>query len=697
MLPPPREELSLYPGPPDLNGWPSWTLYDPVRNRYFRLGWPVFEILARWDLGEPDAIIETVCAQTTLSVDEQDVSDVLRFLSVNQLLRPRTTTAVASLVARAKAEKLSVFQWLLHHYLFIRIPLVRPDRFLAETLQWVRWVLTPAFFWATLMALAAGLFLVHRQWETFDATLMDTMTPTGLAGYGATLVGVKFVHELAHAYSAKRLGCRVPTMGIAFLVMVPMLYTDVNETWKLPRRRDRLAVGAAGVMAELAVAAWSTALWAFLPDGPLRQAAFMLCTTTWVASVLINLSPFMRFDGYFLLMDALEMPNLHGRAFAAARWWLREVLFALHEPPPEHFAPKVTRRLVAFAFLVWAYRLSLFMGIAALVYHFFIKVVGVGLFAVEIGWFVVMPVTLEIKEWLRRKDALLASRRTLWSFCFALALVLALVVPWHTHVSAPALLKAPRTAGLYAVTGARLARMLVHQGQTVSAGQKLIILEQPDFDDQQVSTAARLASLRYQLAGIGFDAGFRQQSGVLRQELAAAQAENESIQAQQARLIITAPFDGIVTDVLPDLHPGDWVSPRDRLATVKVVTGMAVVEAYISEDDLVRITEGDSARFLAETGGWNSLPCQVVAIDRSPVRLLADPELAKSYGGGIAVRGKESALVPEGAIYRVHLSTGNGVVSAQLRGQVRIEGRAESLIIRGLRSAMTVILREWGE
>ena len=72
-------------------------------------------------------------------------------------------------------------------------------------------------------------------------------------------------------------------------------------------------------------------------------------------------------------------------------------------------------------------------------------------------------------------------------------------------------------------------------------------------------------------------------------------------------------------------------------------------------------------------------------------------ELAKSYGGGIAVRGKESALVPDGAIYRVHLSTSNGVVAAQLRGQVRIEGVGESLINRGLRSAMAVILREWGE
>jgi putative peptide zinc metalloprotease protein len=696
VLPPPREELALFPGPPDLNGWPSWTLHDPVRNRFFRLGWPVFEILARWDLGQPDAIAEAVSEQTTLSVDARDVGDVLRFLTINQLLRPRTTTAVASLVARAKAERQTISQWLLHHYLFLRIPLLRPDRFLARTRPMVRWAFSPAFFWATLIALAAGLFLVHRQWDSFSATLMDLMTPAGLVGYGTALAGAKVVHELAHAYTARRLGCRVPTMGIAFLVLVPMLYTDVNESWKLPRRRDRLAVGAAGVLAELAIAAWSTALWAFLPEGPLRQAAFMLCTTTWVSSLLINLSPCMRFDGYFLLMDTLDMPNLHGRSFAAARWWLREVLFALHEPQPEAFSPRATRRLVAFAFAVWAYRLSLFLGIAVLVYHFFIKIVGAGLFVVEMGWFVVMPITMELAEWRRRKTEVLASRRTLCSAGLAAVLLLLAVVPWHSRVSAPALLKAPKTAGLYAVTGARLTQFLIHNGQSVTAGQTLLVLEQPDFNDQQVSIASHIASLTYQLAATGFDAGFREQSGVLRRELEASRAESNGIRTQRERLVITAPFDGTVTDVLPDLHPGDWISPHDRLATVKAVTGTDVVEAYVDEDNLVRITEGDNARFVADTGAPGFLPCRVVGIDRSPVRLLAEPELAKPYGGEIAVRGKDADLVPDGAVYRVHLAAGTDAVPAQLRGHVRIEGQAESLMMRSARAVIAVVLREWG-
>jgi putative peptide zinc metalloprotease protein len=696
MLPPLREELSLHPGPPASNGASTWSLHDPVRNRFFRLDWPGFEMLARWSLGDAAAVIAVVNSQTTLTVDEDDVADLLRFLTVNQLVRPITRNAFAGLVAAARAQKHSPFQWLLHHYLFFRIPLVRPDRFLAATCDKVRWASSRTFLSLTLVALALGLFLVHRQWDQFRSTLVDMMPPAGLAGYGAALIAAKVIHELAHAYAAKRLGCRVPTMGIAFLVMCPVLYTDVNEAWKLPRRRDRLMVGAAGILAELTLAAWSTTLWAFLPEGPLRQAAFMLCTTTWISTLAINLSPFMRFDGYFLLMDGLDMPNLHSRAFAMARWWLREFLFDLGEPSPEQFSQTAIRRLVAFAFAVWVYRLSLFLGIAALVYHFFIKVVGIGLFAVEIGWFVILPVAMEIKEWRQYKAEIITSRRSRWTMAALGAGILLTVVPWHSHVAAPALLKASRTAGLYAPMGAKLLEIRASRSQTVSAGQTVFVLASPDLDGQEARVSARLTSLHYQIEATSFDPTFREQSLALDQELAAERAESLGIAAQKNRLTVTAPFDGLVTDILPDLHPGDWISPKDRLATIKAVADDAVVEAYVEEDDLARLSEGDPAIFLPEGSGWDSRPCRIVSIDRTPVLILADPEIAKPYGGGIAVRGKETALVPDGAVYRVHISGGSTPVPAQLRGTVHIMGRAESLILRASRAAIAVILRECG-
>ena len=104
----------------------------------------------------------------------------------------------------------------------------------------------------------------------------------------------------------------------------------------------------------------------------------------------------MRFDGYFLLMDAWDAPNLHPRSFAMARWRLREMLFGLNAPPPEALAPWKRRAFVVFAFAVWAYRLVLFVTIAVVVYHFFFKALGVLLFAVELGWFVARPLWREV-------------------------------------------------------------------------------------------------------------------------------------------------------------------------------------------------------------------------------------------------------------------------------------------------------------
>ena len=117
----------------------------------------------------------------------------------------------------------------MHKYLFFRIPLVRPDGFLEATLAWVEWVFSRKFLFLTLLALVCGLYLAGRQWDVFLSSLVDLFSLSGLALYDLAYLFVKAVHELGHAYSAKRFGCKVPTMGVAFLVMWPVLYTDTNE------------------------------------------------------------------------------------------------------------------------------------------------------------------------------------------------------------------------------------------------------------------------------------------------------------------------------------------------------------------------------------------------------------------------------------------------------------------------------------
>jgi putative peptide zinc metalloprotease protein len=696
MLAPLREELSIFPGPAAPDGAPSWTLHDPVRNSFFRLGWKAFEILARWQSGGPGAICRSVNRETVLRIDDDDVFAVADFLVANQLVSAAAPSDTSRLMALSAAARRSWFRWLLHNYLFLRIPLFRPDRLLDRTRGLAAWAYSGYFAGATLIAWALGIFLISRQWDVFRATLVDTLTPRGLVQYGLALTFVKAVHEFAHACTAKHFGCRVPTMGIAFLVLWPVPYTDVTACWRLKSRRQRLAVGAAGIVAELVIAAWCTLLWAILPDGPVRQMAFMLAAITWVSSLVINLSPFMRFDGYFLLMDALDVPNLHQRSFDMARWWLREALFDLREDPPEQLGRARDSFLILFAFAVWLYRLAIFVGIAVLVYHFFIKAVGIMLFGVEISWFVVVPITRELKAWWGRRASILARGRAIRSCALATLALLAFIIPWRGEVRAPAMLKATDAVALYLPTSGDLVRQTVQYGQRVKANEPIFVFSSADLQGRRALIEARIRTLQYQIRAAAFDNVLRAESSALRDALAASVSERDALLREADRLTILSPNAGTVVDILPNLQPGDTISPHDRLAILRS-DGPAIIDAYVKETDLARVQPNDRATFYPDTFSRPAVAAHVLTIDRVTTASLTEAELAQTHGGGIAVRGREGAPIPDGAIYRVRLVPDAGLAAqAQIRGVVSISGRTQSVLAGIARSAAAVLVREWG-
>lgn len=696
-LPPLRDELALLDGPAGLDGAPTWSLHDPVRNQFYRIDWTTFEILARWHLGDPAKIVDAIEAETTLSLDEHDVDLVVRFLTDHQLIRPLGEAGTARLVFQEKARHNTLWQWLLHHYLFFRVPLIRPDRWLVSQLPRVELFYSATFLRVTLMALALGLYQVVRQWELFAATLVDTLTWRGAMGYGVALIFVKILHEFGHAFTARRLGCRVPTMGVAFLVMWPVAYTDVNEAWRLTRRQDRLAVGAAGILTELAVAAWATLAWALLPDGTLRGTAFMLATTTWVATVAINASPFMRFDGYFLLSDLLDFPNLHARSFALARWDMRERLFGLGEPVPE-FLPAARRRgLILFAYGVWLYRLMLFVGIALLVYHYFFKALGILLFAVEIGWFVMLPMWKEITEWRSRWPEIKAKgggRGKLW---LLILLLFVAVVPWDFQVSSQGLMRSARHYPLFSPGPAQIEAMPVKPGEAVTAGQMILKLSTDDAEYRRRLAEARFSRLAWQAEVSGLDETLRARQPVTVEELEAAKAELAGTADELKRYTVTAPFDGVLADIAPDLRAGETVGRQQQLGVV-IDPKSWEVETYLTDAEVERVSVGDRGRFLPETPGLPTRTLKVVRIDRDATRALPDAMLAVGHGGEVLVRERNGQLIPERAVYRVVLAVDEGEQPPGhvLRGSVTIYGQPKSLAGDFVRSGAALLIRESG-
>ena len=696
-LPPLREELELEPGSTLRGGAPSWTLYDPVGNRFFRISWLEFEILCRWNLRGAPAIAERISSETALDVDAQDVETFAKFLDDAELLHRFGEEGTRQFVARKAARRHGWLTWLLHHYLFIRIPLLRPDRMLEALLPWLGWVYSRTFLVVTVTAALAGLYLVQRQWDTFISSLPWFFSMEGLALAGLALVGSKCLHELSHGMTAKRFGCQVPSMGVALLVLAPVLYTDTTAAWRLRERSRRLAIGSAGMAAECCLAAYALLLWSFLPDGIFRSIVFVWATTTWVLTVLINVSPFMRFDGYYLLSDFLDVPNLQDRAFALTRHWIRETLFDYGEPPPELWPSRMRRILIAYAVTTWIYRLVLFLGIAILVYHMFFKALGIVLFAVEMWWFIARPVVNELKGWIGRHRGRRLNRRSAITFVAIAVLLAALFIPWRSSVYGPALLGADTRVKLYTQIPGRVAAVHVAVGVGVNAGQDLIKFASPDIAYRLAQAQRTVDSLTAQIQSAAQEPDFRARAQVLAHELEGARSELKAVAIEHDRLTVRAPVAGTVVELAEPLGIGEWMKPGELLGFIIDASG-ARIDAYVEEAELDRIAVGDAAVFVPGDIGAPRVPARIAAIEETAIRTLADPELASLHGGAIATRaGPDQTIIPEVPVYRVKLVPATPVAPRRtVTGTVIIDGKSASIARRAWQRIVSVVIRESG-
>ncbi|QDQ29278.1 HlyD family efflux transporter periplasmic adaptor subunit [Chitinimonas arctica] len=682
----------MHAGPPQADGSPSWMLHDPAANRFYQLGWPAFEILRHWALGWAEPVIERVNGSTTLNIDSEEVAAVSDFLARHNLLLADRPEHTDRLVRQARASKLSHAMWLLKHYLFFRVPLLQPMPLLRRLAPAFEWVCRPRFWWLLAGLAMLGLWLVSRRWDEFTHTFSAYGGMEGVLGIVVSLSIAKVAHEFGHALTAQRFGCRVPTMGVAFLVMMPVLYTDTNEAWKLPSRRQRMLIGAAGMLAELCLAVLATLAWSFLPDGPIRAGAFMLATTTWLATLAINASPFMRFDGYFLLADWMNLPNLHSRAFAMGRCWLRRRLLGLDEPWPEHFAAGRRRFLIAFACATWLYRLVIFLSIAFLVYHLFFKALGLLLLVVELGWFIALPLWSELSVWWRRRAELRWNLQTVRSVLFLAGALLFVALPWRTEVSAPAIMGARDAQTLYAPAPAEVLAVASREGEWVAAGQLLLSLRSPELEAELALAERRAATLRWQMDQQPFHPELLAQGLALGKQWQGAEEKVAGLRRQQAQLAVRAPFAGRVVDASLALRPGTMIPAGERLLGLVGAQGVKG-EAFVDEGNLARLRAHSEAVFIADQTEQAAIHCHLGGIDRLTLASLDQPALASSYGGPIATQRVGQTLVPLAATFRVRLMQceAGAAPLREMTGVAKLRGERSSLLGRGVDGLLAVL------
>lgn len=696
VLPRLREDLVLIDGPPGADGGPTWRVYDPLRHRYIAIDRPTCLVMSLLPAHETaEDLVAAVASQTGRQFSAATLAELLRFMQQQNL-----TEAGAGFDWRTdpgmRLAGHGMVMSLVHSYLFFRIPLFAPERILQATSKLVEPLFRRSVQIGILLIGILGLFLVSRQWETFVHDARFLSTGAGLTQFGIMLFAVKVLHEFGHAHTARRYGCRVPVIGIAFMMMAPVLYTDVTDAWRLQDRSKRLSIDAAGIAVELGVACLATFLWVFLPEGSARQIVFLLATTSWIMSIAVNLNPLMRFDGYYIAADLAGIENLQERAFAFGTWRLREILFGLGHDPPEYLTRTKARFLAGYAWCVWIYRVVLFTAIALAVYAYFFKLLGILLFLFELGYFLARPIVAEVQNWWRLRRKIVSAPRARWTAAGLIAAALLFFIPWSSEVKIPALLEAESVSHVYAPRAARIREVLVRTGAQVRRNDVLVRLEAPDTENQKRLALARLSALQLRLDRALSDKEDREEKLVLEGSKTALIVLLDGLARELGELVVRAPTDGILAELNPVLQPGRWIGMKEPIALVRG-TEQASITGYVSEANLWRIVPGAAAKFVADVHGVPDVSATLTRIATGSTPWIELAELTNMNGGPIEVQADaRQRSVATTSHYGVGFTVAGRVAvpEARQRGSVYIQGAAESYFSAVWRRILKVLVRE---
>lgn len=698
-LPVLRPDLEILPGPTARDGSPTFTLYDPLNRTFHKLGWPeaiILNLLRRplTMLG----LLGRLHRETTLRLAAEDVVGMCQQAMALGLTRDAEIRPVERLMAEHAARKMNPLTWLAHHYIFFRVPLLRPAEFLVRTLPYVRFLAHPLMLRLYFCLSLLGLLMVAPRHEAYLQTFSYFYNLQGLMYYGVVLIAVKVAHEFSHAYVATRFGARVSVMGLAFIVLWPLAYSDVTDAWRLKDRRQRLLIALAGIAAELIIAGLSLLGWALTAPGPLNSMFFVLSSSTLVATLAINLNPAMRWDGYYLLMDLWGVDNLHSRAFDATLWFLRKWLLGVDAPCPE--SALTPRRLTGFVLLslyAWLYRFFLFLGIAVFVYHSTTKALGVLLFAVEVGWFIVLPVWREARRTHATFRGLSLNPRLLATLGVAGGLLLWAGLPLPRGLDLPAVVMASQSQVIYAPFSGQIQYLGAQRQARVGRGQPLVRIGslELDTDLKALASEARvLASQREMLSVGGGDRSLLPQKD---EELAAVEAKLLKLRHQMAQNEVVATMDGDVYEWDDTMFVGRYVSKDTVLG--RVGSGEAkVIYAFIGEDQVEDIKAGQEGTFRGSDDSSEALvviekinPVREEAINDPVLTLMAQRDLAAVSGG------QGGPLVLHDAYYLL-VATVTAGDPAGLRlgqsGELRLFSRPRSLLAQVLRRAYRLVIQE---
>lgn len=636
-LPVLRPDVEFFLGPDEPDGSPSYVIHDPLRGTFEKATWIQAEILRRLRVPTtPEHLLQQLSDGTTIKVSEEDLTRLCANASLKGLTMDSRVADMRAWQVQQQRPRADALVTCFRKLAYLRIPLIRPDAFLERTVGLVRHLAGPAALTAYLCLSTIGVLLLAQRFDAYLATFPYFFNVPGVLAFVFAIVAVKVIHEFSHAYVAKALGNRVPTMGVALIFMFPMAYADVTDSWRMRGRRKRLLIALAGVTAELVIAGLALLVWALSPVGLLKSICFVVSSATLISTLLVNLNPAMRFDGYYVLSDLLGIDNLQSRSFAVTRWVLRRHVLGMEiEPPEVDLSARRLATMVVYALFAWAYRLFIYSAIALMLYHRLTKVIGGLLFFVAIYSLLVKPVVSEMIGILKMRRLLSWNWRTIAAAAVCGTVLGWAVLPISRRQALPATTTARESQIIYAPGDGAIRDLDVGLNSSVREGDTLFVLESRELECEAQLARLEVQRIGLELAIIKNDEKQRALLPRKMEQLTRANAKLESILIAIDGNRFIAEVDGTIVEWDESLRNGTPIGTRQILGQIVDHHGPTVV-CYVRHDLISDLAAGDRVYFCSDARPGR-LPGVVTFIDPVRTSILEHRGLSSVAGGDIAV------------------------------------------------------------
>lgn len=681
--------------PQRYRGTTWYVLQDPQTGRFHRLSAAANIAVSLMDGTRTVAQVwEMLGVQLAERQPTQDeLIRLLRQLHASDLLGGDVPTDLDELTRRGDDQARRALFGKLRNPIAIRVPLLDPDRFLSATMPAVAPVFTVAGFvlWSMVVAAAAMLAVVH--WSALGADVADrALLPSNLVVMLLVYPFVKALHELGHGWATKRWGGQVHEIGVMLLALFPVPYVDASDSASFESKWRRAVVGSAGIMVELLLASLAMFVWLLVEPGLVRAVAFNVMLIAGISTLLFNGNPLLRYDGYYVLADLIEIPNLGPRANQYLIYVIKRRLLGLQSAQSPVTAHGEATWFVVYGVVSLVYRMALTVVIALyLATKAFL--LGVLLAIVAVMTAVAFPLLRSARYLATSPELRLHRGRSIGAVAMAASamLVAAFLWPLPYATLAEGVVWVPEDATLRAGT---VVRLLAEPGAQVRAGQPLVKLSDPLLDSRVAVLEARQRQISLRLAAARVLDLVTSRMYV--EQLADATTALERERSKRDELVVRAGTSGRFTAQVPEDLPGRLLE-RGALIGYVIDSAHPVVRVLVGQDDIDLIRERRGrvqVRFAqrpAEVFEAAPLLETPAAIDRLPSAVLG------REGGGPWAEAPDASgqtrLVQKAFVmdFRVAGAVPGDTVGARVH--VRLDHGREAIAWRGLRGLRQLFLR----